>query len=235
MLKSVPPLSLFFPSRVKSGLCLIRRHGCPRKSESHDAASSPQSTASTLGRRRPIMLWRPWGESTEFDAACHLGQHLRWTKKKSRECTDTRRKAPATYDMCHSVSCSCCIQMLQRCQLTCHHKLYSDTLGSSRAFECCFSGEPKWYPCLQGSGKIYINPLTKKSYSRTSVGLRCLWLKQFDFVFIFDPTEPLTWCPQKQFVRGQVDLWANEAQTWLSLLAQVHAVSIHYHPASVIE
>lgn len=44
----VPPSGLFFMSRVKSGLCLIRRHGCPRKPESHDAASSPQSTVSTL-------------------------------------------------------------------------------------------------------------------------------------------------------------------------------------------
>lgn len=44
----VPPLGLFFMSREKLGFCLIRRHGCLRNSESHDATSSPQSTVSTL-------------------------------------------------------------------------------------------------------------------------------------------------------------------------------------------
>lgn len=44
----VPLLGLFFMSLEKLGFCLIRRHGCPRNSESHDAASSPQSTVSTL-------------------------------------------------------------------------------------------------------------------------------------------------------------------------------------------
>lgn len=59
----VPPLGLFFMSRVKSGFCLIRRHGCPRKPESHDAASSPQSTVSTLeeeeglGTRGKSTVW----------------------------------------------------------------------------------------------------------------------------------------------------------------------------------
>lgn len=60
----VPPLSLFFMSREKLGFCLIRRHGCPRKSESHDAASSPQSTVSTLGEGGGLGSGDPRGKST---------------------------------------------------------------------------------------------------------------------------------------------------------------------------
>lgn len=66
MLVLVPSLGLFFISRVKSGLCFIRRHGCPRKSESHDAASSPQSTVSTLGEGGRLYSGDPRGKSTEF-------------------------------------------------------------------------------------------------------------------------------------------------------------------------
>lgn len=49
-----PPKDLFFVPRVKLGFCLIRRHGCPRNSENQDAASSPQSTVSTLGEGEGI-------------------------------------------------------------------------------------------------------------------------------------------------------------------------------------
>lgn len=52
--RCVPSLGFFFMSLVKSGFCLIRRHGCVRKCESHDAASSPQSTVSTLEEEKRI-------------------------------------------------------------------------------------------------------------------------------------------------------------------------------------
>ncbi|TNN44556.1 hypothetical protein EYF80_045230 [Liparis tanakae] len=45
----------------------------------------------------------------------------------------------------------------------------------------------------------------------------------------------LTWGLQQQLVGGQEDSWANEAQARLSLLAQAHAVSIHHHPAAVVQ
>lgn len=60
-LKSVPPLGLFFMSRETLGFCLIRRHDCPRKSESHVAASSPQSTVSTLGEGGGLGCGHPEG------------------------------------------------------------------------------------------------------------------------------------------------------------------------------
>lgn len=61
MFIQIPPPGLFFMSRVESGLCLIRRHGCPRKFESHDAASSPQSTVSTLGEGGGLYSGDPEG------------------------------------------------------------------------------------------------------------------------------------------------------------------------------
>lgn len=50
----VPSLGFFFMPRIKSGFCLIRRHGCLRKCESQAAASSPQSTVSTLEEEERI-------------------------------------------------------------------------------------------------------------------------------------------------------------------------------------
>lgn len=73
-LKSVPPLGLFFMSRETLGFCLIRRHDCPRKSESHDAASSPQSTVSTLGEGGGLGCGHPKG-NLHLDAF-YLEWHL---------------------------------------------------------------------------------------------------------------------------------------------------------------